>query len=452
MRHYGEVTDVAIGSPAQTAGMRAGDRLVSLNGQPVRDIIDYRFHSAEHEVEVVFLRGNEMRQAIVEKEIDEPLGLDFAEELFDGVRTCDNCCVFCFVHQLPRGMRKSLYIRDDDYRLSFLHGNFITLASETEEDIRRIINQRLSPLYVSVHTSEERLRRAILRNPRAPEIMPRLTALTSGGIELHTQIVLCPGINDGDQLDRTIGDLAELYPGVRSIAVVPVGLTRHRRAPAKSESDIPALKPVEVDDARRALEQIRRWQRKLQDRLGRRLVYASDEMYLAAGEAIPSAKMYEGFPQLENGVGIVRRFLDQAVRAAAKLPERLAVSLRVTLITSALAAPFLSRFAARLNRTEGLEVMVEAVRNDFFGEMVTVTGLLTGRDIIGQLRGRPLGDALILPTVCLRDGLFLDDVSIEHLQEELGVPVHAISPHPAALVGKITELAGPPAGVLSKAV
>jgi len=433
MDHYGIVTAVAPESPADLAGLATGDRLVSVNGHFIRDIIDYRFHTAESVLDLTVLRGERPMHVHVEKDIDEPLGLEFDEELFDGVITCDNSCVFCFVHQLPRGMRRTLYLRDDDYRLSFLHGNFVTLTTTSEADIRRIVEQRLSPMYVSVHATDERLRRELLHNPDAPEIMPQLQALARGGITLHTQIVLCPGRNDGPQLDKTLCDLASLYPAVRSIAVVPVGLTKHRR---RREP----IRAVDTACAAAVLAQVRQRQREFRRTLGSRLVHASDEMYLLAGAPVPRSRDYEGFPQLENGVGLLRKFLDGAARTLARFPKALERPVHASLITGTSAAPFLRRFAQALNQVPGVELKVEVVENNFFGPTVTVAGLLTGQDVISQLRTRQLAGVAILPSVCLRDGVFLDDIPVEHVQQELEIPVHAVEPSAKALAAKILEI------------
>lgn len=384
-------------------------------------------------MDVVFLHKHEPVEVIIEKDIDEPLGLDFEEELFDGIRTCDNCCVFCFVHQLPQGLRKSLYVRDDDYRLSFLHGNFVTLTAASEDDIQKIITQRLSPMYVSVHTTNEALRRELLCSPDAPEIMPQLQALSEGGITLHTQIVLCPGRNDGEEMERTIDDLASLCPAVQSIAVVPVGLTRYRK-----RKELPA---VDSALASKMLTQVRRRQRRFLKTIGKRLVYGSDEIYLTAGARIPKAAGYEGFPQLENGVGLVRKFLDNAAQVMSRFPERINGRVSGTVITGASAAPILQQFVDKLNRrTAGLDLKVQVVHNDLFGHSVTVTGLLAGRDVAKQLKGRDLGDVAFLPSVCLRDGLFLDDLSVESLEKEIDVPVRVVDPQPSALAAAILEL------------
>jgi len=417
------------GSPADRAGVRAGDRLVSINGRALRDIIDYRYLAADTPLRLRLEGPGGGATVRVEKDPAEDLGLRFALELFDGMRTCANRCAFCFVHQLPRGLRRSLYLLDDDYRLSFLHGNFVTLTNVGEADLRRIIAQRLSPLYVSVHATDPALRRRLLRCPDGSEILPLLRRLTRGVIEVHAQVVLCPGLNDGAALERTVADLAALRPGIASLAVVPVGLTRHRER-------LTHLRPVTPAAARALVERIHAWQRQFRAQGGGRFIFAADELYLTAGASVPSARAYEGFPQLENGVGLVRRFLDQLarVRVPAQVRGRSA-----TIVTGALAAPLLQRLADRLTEA-GARVQVAPIRNRLLGASVTVAGLLAGRDVIRQLRGRRLGRVVIVPAsalrghpegcpsgsperAALRDGAFLDDTTLDDVSRALRAPV-----------------------------
>jgi len=424
------VTAVAKGSPAERAGIEpaagcgAGDRLISIAGAPVRDYVDYRFLSAEERVEIVILKPGGARLAItVEKHPDEDLGLDFAGELFDGMRLCRNRCLFCFYDQLPKGLRESLYLRDDDFRLSFLHGNFITLTNLSAADLARICRQRLSPLYVSVHATEPGLRRRILGNPRAPDLLAQMRRLAAGGIEMHAQVVLCPGINDGEALSRTVADLAELHPAVASVAVVPVGLTRHR-------AGLPDLRPVESAGAARLLKRVYRWQADFLARFGSRFVFAADEIYLLAGEKFPAAAEYEGFPQRENGVGLARLFLDELrpvrrlrpadFRAAAGRPP--AAGLRVTLVTGMAARGLVGKLAAKMRR-QGVRAQVVAVENRLLGERVTVAGLLAGQDLAAALVGRELGDVVALPASALRDGEFLDGLRVKDLSRRLGTSI-----------------------------
>lgn len=430
--HGGTIAYVEPDSIAEEAGILPGDVLVSINGHHLLDIIDYRFYSAEEEVDLLVRRADEEAIISVEKEFDDPLGIEFADELFDGVRTCGNRCVFCFVSQLPRGMRKSLYLKDDDYRLSFLHGNFVTLTNTNEDDLKRIIDQRLTPLYVSVHATELELRSQMVRGKVMPDVMSQLRVLSDAGVTLHTQIVLCPGFNDGEHLNRTVQDLASLFPGVQSIGIVPVGLTTHRR----NESQLASIDPT---DAAAIIQSVRRWQREFKSRYGTRLVWASDELYLVSGYPIPSSASYESYTQLENGIGLVRKFMDDEKRAMRRLPLRLPRPVKATAVTSVLAAPVLQDFVDKLNQIINLEVEVATIKNEFFGETVTVAGLITGQDIRNQLSGRDLGNVVILPATMLRDGAFLDDISTIELSNALKKPVEAVTPMPSGLVAALID-------------
>ena len=299
---YGAVAAVAEGSIAEREGMQPGDQLVSINGHLLRDVIDYRFYGAEEELEIIVERDGQRLVFQVERGYDEDLGIEFAAPTFDGLRRCNSQCAFCFIAGMPKGMRPSLYVRDDDYRYSFLFGNFITLTNLTEGDWQRLTAQRLSPLYVSVHATDLALRRRILCNPAAPNVMGQLQRLGELGIQLHTQVVLMPGLNEGPALGQTVADLASLYPAVQSMAIVPVGLTRYHRCD---------LRPYRPDETGPILDPISAWQREYRKQHGLNLVHASDEWYLLAGHEVPSAQAYDGFPQLENGVGLTRVFLDE---------------------------------------------------------------------------------------------------------------------------------------------
>ena len=441
-------------SIAEELGWQPGDEIISINCHSLADLIDYRFYSAEERLNVLVRRGDETAEFEVDKDIDTGLGVTFEDALFDGVRTCGAKCIFCFVDQLPKGLRKSLYLKDDDYRLSFLHGNFVTLANVTEDDLKRIVTQRLSPLYISAHTTDPALRERMLGRScppileqidtlacgaMPPGIIPGGIAPHAGGITLHTQIVLCRGINDGEHLDRTIADLAARYPTVRSIAIVPAGVTAHRRNKTPIGS-IDAQYSVEI------LCKVQSWQHKFSTescpehpelvegrRDGTRLVWAADEFYLSAGRRVPKASTYEGFPQIENGVGLVRKFLDSAYRAKRLMSARLPRPIMLSIITGTLAAPVVKRWADSLN-CENLTVNVYPITNRLFGDTVTVTGLIAGQDVIDQLMGKPLGDLLVIPSVALRDGAFLDDVTLGDLERALAVKVLVSPPTPLALV------------------
>lgn len=419
-------------SIADELGWQPGDEIVSINGHELSDLIDYRFYSADEYLSVLVGRGRESAEFEIEKDYETDLGVTFKDALFDGVRTCGAHCIFCFVEQLPKGLRKSLYLKDDDYRLSFLHGNYVTLGNVSDAEIERIIAQRLSPLYISVHTTDPDLRDRMLGR-EAPSILDQIDKLSTGNIRLQTQIVLCRGINDGEYLDRTVEDLAARYPTVQSIAIVPAGVTSHRRNKTPIGS-IDAQYSVEI------LRKTRQWQHKFSTEYGTRLVWAADEFYLSAGHAVPSAGAYEGFPQIENGIGLVRKFKDSAYQAQRRLlpllRERAGVrgkSLRVSLITGQLAAPVVEQWADSL-RFGNLRVNVYPISNRLFGETVTVTGLISGRDVIDQLRDEDLGDMLVIPSVSLRDEAFLDDVTLADIEQELRTTVLVSSPLPSALI------------------
>ena len=422
------------GSIAEDLGWQPGDEIIAINGHRLNDILDYRFYSTDEFLTVEVRRGSQIAIFEIEKDFDTPLGVEFQDILFDGVRTCGAHCVFCFVEQLPKGLRKPLYLKDDDYRLSFLHGNFVTLANVTEEDLRRIVTQRLSPLYISVHTTQPALRRKMLgRN--APDILSQIDALASGRIALHTQIVLCRRLNDADHLDRTIEDLASRYPTVQSIAIVPAGLSAHRR-------DRTPIGSIDPDYSRHVLRKVRAWQKRYLVQHGARLVWAADEFYLNAGQRVPRSEAYEGFPQLENGVGLVRRFQDSARRAAGILTHGSRRPVHVSVTTGTLASSILTRWVESLP-CENLRVSVYPVTNRLFGDTVTVAGLIAGRDIIDQLRGRDLGEALFVPSISVRDGMFIDNITLDQVERELGARVIVVYPRPYQLVRAILrELVG----------
>ena len=401
----GIVSSVAPGSLAERIGLRTGDELLAINDQVLRDVIDVRFAAAEEHLVFRIRRGGEEHTLTARRRYDEPLGLEFERPTFDtDIRRCNNRCAFCFVAQMPPGLRRSLYVKDDDYRYSFLFGNYITLTNLTEEDRARIGEQHLSPLYVSVHATDPDLRRRIFRNPRAPDVMAQLRRLMEMGIEVHTQIVLVPGLNDGPHLDRSIADLATLHPGVRSVSVVPVGLTKYHRGGFRTHT---------LEEARRVFEQVTAWQDRFRARLGVGFVYLSDEWYLRLGEPVPSVEAYDGLDLTENGVGMVAGFIAEVPA----LRSQISGWGPVTLVTGTLFAPVLRQAVAG---TPGVAVV--AVENRFFGKTVTVAGLLTGRDVVDQLRGRDGGGAVLLPPAMFGgpEGQTLDEMWPEEVEEALG--------------------------------
>lgn len=420
-----KITDIHPGGIGEELELEPGDLVLAVNGQRVRDLLDFHLfcgEAAEFVLEVQKKQG-EIWDLHIEKGEDEDLGIEFEHP---EPTQCGNNCLFCFVHQLPRGMRRTLYVKDEDYRFSFLYGSYITLTNVGEKEIERIVTQKLSPLYISVHATDEPLRNHLLGQD-VPAILPLLRRLIDAGIELHTQIVLCPGLNDGAQLNKSITDLQALSPGVRSLAVVPVGLTGFRRR-------LPDLRVPSSAEALDVLDTIEHFQQRFLKIGGSRFVFAADELYLKAGRDFPPVECYEDFPQWENGVGMIALFREEAAEA---LKQARPLTLKeVSLVTGESAAAELRRFAADLSRKTGVRIAVQVVHNAFFGGHVSVTGLLTGRDILAQLRGKPLGEVLFMPDVLFRDGgdLLLDDLSLTDLERELGVPVEKVAGTPLGLL------------------
>jgi putative radical SAM enzyme (TIGR03279 family) len=422
------VASVRARTPAARAGLREGDRILAINGTPLRDVIDFHFETGDERLEFALLRHGVARTAVLRRRGPE-LGIELEPPRPSEISTCANKCVFCFIHQLPRGMRKSLYVKDDDFRLSFLHGNYITLTDLDEHDLSRIEEQRLSPLYVSVHATDPELRHRLLGQPRVKrELLPIMERLARAGIRMHAQIVLCPDWNDGRYLEQSVRQLAQLHPGVATTAVVPVGLTRHRER-------LPALRRVTEEEAGALVTVIEAWQREFLASLATRFVFAADELYLQARAPVPPAGAYEDFPIVEDGVGLVRRFVDGFTRALPRLPARLATPRSVTIVTGEMFAPTLYQLLERL-AVHGLTVTLAPITNDWFGRSIGVAGLLTGQDIQSQLAGRALGEKILVPAAALHDGagVFLDDLAPADLAASLGVPVTAVEPTAPALL------------------
>ena len=426
---YGWVREVVPESPADRAGLQPGDLIRTINGQTIRDLVDYRFYVAEEELTIGFERQLNQHEVIISKTYDENLGVLFGEEPAPFIRQCANKCVFCFIKGLPErftpqpglphGMRSTLYIKDDDYRYSFLFGNFITLTNLKEHDWQRLDEQKLTPLYVSVHTTDPDLRRKMVDGPRAGDVIEHIKRLGSMGITCHTQLVLCPPINDGPHLDRSIHDLAELRPIVESISVVPVGLTKYNNM--MKTGDLPPLRHYMRDEAEAVIDQVERYQRhfEAEDPEGYPFVYLSDEWYYLTEREFPPAKHYGSYAQIENGVGMTRYLIEQWARSKRKLPARMPQPRRVTLATSMMAQPVIEQFAEDIRKVEGLEVQVLPIANKFFGAEVTVAGLLCGQDVLETLEeNENLGDLVLLPRVMLDNAgeRFLDDTSVEEFK------------------------------------
>ncbi len=419
----GRIETVEPSSPAALAGIIPGDFLVAVNGQPVKDIVAVQFHAAAEEVEVEVQRAGQPLRLTVVKDIDQDLGLGFFDPTFDGIKRCNNHCPFCFVDQNAPGLRTSLDIKDDDYRYSFMYGGFITLTNLKEQDWARISDERLSPLYVSVHATDPALRRRLLGNPRAPEILPQLRRLADMGIQAHTQLVLCPGINDGAALDESIGALAELWPNVLSVSAVPVGLTRHRKRWLDA-----ALRSYYPEEVGAVIDQIEGWQHRLRATTGINFAYPSDEFYLLANRPMPAARQYDGFSQLENGVGMVRKFQDETARTTRKLPDALSRPIHALAVTGTLAGGVLQEALAPIQAIPNLDLELLVIENTSLGAQVTTAGLLMGNDVVAALRPHLPADVVFLPRRMFDFGGIrtLDEWTFDTLQAELGCPVVAV--------------------------
>jgi putative radical SAM enzyme (TIGR03279 family) len=420
------VASVEPGSIGEELGFQPGDRLLSINGNRPRDLIDLQVLVGEEELVLEVEDPDGTRHTVeLEKDLDEGLGLGFTEALFDGLKQCNNACPFCFIDQQPPGRRSSLYLKDDDFRLSFLYGSYLTLTNLTAADWQRIEEQRLSPLFVSVHATEPELRRRLLVNPRAGLVLEQLAWFAQRNLQIHAQVVVCPGVNDGAALTRTLEDLAGFaggdWPAVLSVAVVPVGLTRFRPA-----GD--ALVPVDRAAARQVIAGVEPLQLRFQLELGSRFAWLSDEWYLMAGLPLPPRDAYEDLPQQENGVGSIRAFLEALDQATQDLPRALPQPRRLSWVVGRLVAEALQPVVARLNAVEGLELLLYGLPSPYWGQDQVVTGLLTGSDLLTGLAGSDLGQALLLPTVMLRQGepVFLDDLSLDELESQLPVPVRLL--------------------------
>jgi putative radical SAM enzyme (TIGR03279 family) len=423
-----KITRVLPDSIAAETGFEAGDAIVAINGTCPRDLIDYQFLCADEFLELEVLDATGKTHYLeIEKDYDQDLGLEFETVLFDGLIQCNNHCPFCFIDQQPPGKRSSLYLKDDDYRLSFLYGSYLTLTNLPPREWQRIEQMRLSPLYVSVHATEPEVRMRLLKNPRAGQIIQQLQWFQARRLQVHAQVVVCPGINDGQHLEKTLEDLASFYtgevPAVASVAVVPVGLTRFRPQPDE-------LIPVTQQKAREVISQVQLLGRRFRQKFGSRVVWLADEWFLIAGEELPTASEYEEYPQIDNGVGSIRLFIQQFTKAAAKLlPPKISPAKKLTWVVGNAVEKAFQPILKQLNAVEGLEVNMQALSSDYWGQSISVTGLLTGHDLLLNLQGQDLGTGILLPNVMLKHGemVFLDDVSIEEVARQLNTKIVPIA-------------------------
>ncbi len=411
-----KIIDIVPGSIAEELGIEKGDQIVTINGHEINDRLDYRYYQAEEQLEVLIQKANESIVFEIEKDADEDLGLELEDMK---LMSCGNNCIFCFVYQNPKGMRKALYFKDEDYRYSFLYGHYVTMTTLKQKDLERIVEQRLSPLYISVHATEPEVRKFLLGIKREDHLLEKIDYLTRNGIELHAQIVLVPEVNDGQIFDRTVQDLKAYYPGIKSVAVVPVGLTRHR-------NHLVPLRIHTQEELQQEIEHVDQLRQQLRKDLGVNFVYLSDEFFIKSGRPIPEADYYDEFYQIENGVGEFRNLMDRFKAIQKRFPKRLDQPLKLTWVTGTLAYQnLLEHIAKPLNQIENLQIQLLPVVNRFYGPTIEVSGLLVGEDIYQQIKDRPLGDGLFLPPRVLNeDGLFLDDWTVGYLEQKVGVKCH----------------------------
>lgn len=432
------VQNIIPGSIAEDAGIEKGDKILSINNEIINDIFDYRFLITNEEL-IIKIEKNDSQvwEIEIEKDEYEDLGIEFESLMIDEAKSCRNKCIFCFIDQLPEGMRDTLYFKDDDSRLSFFMGNYVTLTNMSFNDIDRIIKYRMSPINVSVHSTNPELRTFMLGNRFAGDVMEKIQRLVDGGISVNCQIVLCRGINDGNELERSIEELAAFYPSVSSISVVPVGITRFREK-------LYELKPFDKDTSLTVIRQVEEYQKEYLDKYGSRIVYLADEFYIMAAIPIPGYEAYEDFPQIENGVGLIAMLKAEFEEYVQDIEFKLTNKRNVSIATGVSSYAFITEMAQELEkRFFGLNVSVYKIKNNFFGENVTVSGLLTGNDLVQQLSGRELGDELMLPKSMFKAGeeVFLDDYTLVMLENELKVKVTVVENSGKDFVEKILGIA-----------
>lgn len=427
------ITDVVKGSPAERHGIRPGDYLVSVNGNGIADVLDYRFYLCEKKLHIITTRDGTERPVDIKKGEYDDIGLEFETFLMDKKHSCRNKCIFCFIDQLPRGMRDTLYFKDDDSRLSFLQGNYITMTNLDDADIDRIIRMKMSPINISVHTTNPELRVFMLKNPNAGKSLSYLKRFADAGTEMNCQIVLCRGVNDGAELERTMHDLACLYPAVTSVSIVPAGMTCYRKG-------LYPLTPFSREEAAAVVAQVEMFAEGCLSCYGERIFFAADELYIAAGLPLPDADYYEGFRQFENGVGMMASMKEEFDDALSQVQDD-GRKRAVSVATGAAAYTFIRGLCDRIEeKFSGIHINVYQIDNHYFGESITVAGLLTGQDLLEQLRGKPLGETLFIPINSLRyeGDLFLCGMSVSELSEALGVEVEPCANDGYEFLDKIT--------------
>ena len=433
--HLHVIASVEPGSIADELELEAGDILLKINGNIIEDVFDYHYLMNEEDVELLVRKANgEEWELEIEKEFEEDLGVTFENGMMDAYRHCTNKCIFCFIDQMPPGMRETLYFKDDDTRLSFLQGNYVTLTNLKEKDVEKIMKYKLSPINISFQTTNPELRCKMLHNRFAGDSLKIVDRLVEAGITINGQIVLCKNWNDGEELERSMSDLYKYVPSLQSVSVVPVGLSKFREG-------LEPLEPFTKEDAKTVLAQIEKWQKKAYEEYGMHFIHASDEWYLLAEEELPDEDSYDGYLQLENGVGMLR-LLETEFHDALAMEKGDEKARRVSIATGKLAAPFISKFMKELTvKYPNTEVFVYDITNEFFGEKITVAGLITGQDLKKQLKGAELGEKLLLPCHMLRSGeeVFLDDVTVSELSEYLQIPIEIVDSDGAELLRHVTK-------------
>ena len=431
-----KIRTVLPGSIAEELELEPGDVLLAVNDHEIEDVFDYHYYTNEEYLTVLVRKPDgEEWELEIEKEFEEDLGIEFESSLMDDYRSCRSHCIFCFIDQMPPGMRETLYFKDDDSRLSFLQGNYVTLTNMSDHDIDRIIHYHLGPINISFQTTNPDLRCKMLHNRFAGDVFPKIRRLADAGIELNGQIVLCRDINDGAELERSISDMTSYLPALRSVSVVPVGLSKYREG-------LYPLKPFDAQSAGEVIDLIESWQKKIYPQYGVHFVHASDEWYLLAGRPLPEKDRYDGYLQLENGVGMLRLLKEEVGETLAEVnPDGETPKRRVSIATGRLAGPFLKELGKQIETVyQNVTLQIFEIRNDFFGESITVSGLITGQDLIAQLKDQDLGDELLLPTNMIRSGerVFLDDLTIEDAEEALGIPIRIVESGGRDLVCAVT--------------